>query len=78
MEQTFLSVPKTQPTMTVTLEPEGKCLTIPYCKTVWQLLRQLSLGPNAALVIRDNALLTPDRRIAPNDVIRLRIVTSSG
>lgn len=77
MEQPSTS-PSKEPTITVILEPEGKEYIIPRCKTVWQVLKKFSLGVNAALVIRDNALLTPDRRIAPNDVITLRIVTSSG
>lgn len=51
---------------------------MPRCKTVLQLLNKFSLGVNSALVIRDNTLLTPDRRINPDDIITLRIVTSSG
>lgn len=69
---------RTAPTITVIIEPEGKTQVIPRCKTVRQLLAQFSLGLNSALVIRDNALLTPDRRINANDTITLRIVTSSG
>ena len=77
MEQTPPPYPPKH-TMTVILEPEGKELIIPWCKTVWQLLEKFSLGVNAALVIRENALLTPDRSLSPNDIVTLRIVTSSG
>lgn len=69
---------RTAPTITVRIEPEGKEHIIPRCKTVWQLLDKFSLGVNSALVIRDNTLLTPDRRINANDTITVRIVTSSG
>jgi len=66
------------PTITVTLEPCGGTRTMPRSKTVLQLLRSMGIKPAAALVIRDGGLLTPDRSIAPDDHLTVRIVTSSG
>ena len=68
----------TLPTITVTLEPVGGTRTMPRSKTVLQLLRKLEIKPASALVIRDGGLLTPDRSIAPDDSLIVRIVTSSG
>ena len=51
---------------------------MPRPKTVRQLLERLSLRQDAALVIREGGLLTPDRRIEIGDSITVRIVTSSG
>ena len=68
----------TLPTITVTLEPVGGTRTMPRSKTVRQLLRKLEIKPASALVIRDGGLLTPDRSIAPDDHLIVRIVTSSG
>ncbi len=64
--------------ITVRLEPENRELTFPKLNTVLQLLHKLDLGLNAALVIRDGELLTPDRRLAPGDTITVRRVTSRG
>lgn len=64
--------------ITVILQPEDKRFTMPRPKSALQLLRKLNIRPGTALVIRDQGLLTPDREIIPNDVITVRIVTSSG
>lgn len=64
--------------ITVILQPEEKRFAMPRPKSVLQLLRKLSIRPGTALVIRDQGLLTPDREILPNDVVTVRIVTSSG
>ncbi len=64
--------------ITVHLEPQGKSLTMPRPKTVWQLMNRLGLKPCSALIIRDGGLLTRDREIAPGDVITVRSVVSSG
>ena len=64
--------------ITVHLEPQGKSLTLPRPKTVWQLMNRLGLKPCSALIIRDGDLLTRDREISPGDVITVRSVVSSG
>ncbi len=64
--------------ITVHLEPQGKTLTMPRPKTVWQLMNRLSLKPCSALIIRDGGLLTKDREILPGDEITVRSVVSSG
>ncbi len=64
--------------ITVHLEPQGKSLSLPRPKTVWQLMNRLGLKPCSALIIRDGGLLTRDREILPGDVITVRSVVSSG
>lgn len=68
----------TPPTVTVLRQPEDREYTLPRPKTVLQLLRKLDIRTGTALVIRDGALLTPDRAILPGDRIIVRQVTSSG
>lgn len=65
-------------TVTVRLQPEEKRLTLTRPKTVRQLLDALGLAEETALVARDGQLLTPDRRIWPNDDLLVRKVASSG
>ena len=80
---------ETKSTITLRLEPENQTLEIPRPKTVIQLLHRLNLRPTSCLVIREpgrdplaesgeRALLTPDLKIFPGDVITVRKVTSSG
>ena len=64
--------------VTVLLQPEESTLCIPRPKTVRQLLQALGLREETALVAREGELLTPDRRIYPNDSLLVRKVTSSG
>lgn len=64
--------------ITVRLEPQGKSLSMPRPKTVWQLMNRLGLKPCSALIIREGGLLTRDREILPGDVITVRSVVSSG
>ncbi len=64
--------------ITVHLVPQGKSLTLPRPKTVWQLMNRLGLKPCSALIIREGGLLTRDREILPGDVITVRSVVSSG
>jgi sulfur carrier protein len=66
------------PSITLLLQPEGKELALPRPKTVLQLLGRLGIRRGTALVIRNGALLTPDRAILPGDHITVRVVTSSG
>ena len=68
----------TVPTISVTLEPQGKTLDMPRLKTVRQLLQKLALRQGTVLVIRDGGLLTHDREIRPGDAITIRTVVSSG
>ena len=65
-------------TIEVLLEPEGKTIIMPRPKTSMRLLQNLNLPTDAALVIRDGGLLTPDREVLPEDRITVRIVTSQG
>jgi sulfur carrier protein len=71
--------------ITLRLEPENYEMTMDRPKTVLQLLNRLGSKPTVCLVIREprepgqkRLLLTPDLTIAPNDVITVRKVTSSG
>ncbi|WP_247647501.1 hypothetical protein [Desulfovibrio desulfuricans] len=62
----------------VLLQPEEKHLSLPRPKTSRQLLEALGLAEETALVARDGQLLTPDRRIWPEDNLLVRKVASSG
>lgn len=62
----------------VMVQPSGKVLSMPRAKTARQLLEALHLLEESALVIRDGELLTPDRRIWPEDEVIVRIVGSRG
>ena len=62
----------------VRIEPEGILLSMPRVKTARQLLVALNLAEESALVARARDLLTPDRRIWPNDELLVRVVSSRG
>ena len=62
----------------VLLQPGEKQLSLPRPKTVRQLLEALQLQEECALVARRGELLTPDRRIWPEDEVLVRKVASSG
>ncbi len=62
----------------VRLEPQGREMHLPKACTALKLLRELGLGVNSALVIRDGELLTPDRLLNLGDEIIVRTVTSRG
>lgn len=64
--------------ITVVMQPGENRFAMRRPKSVLQLLHKLNIRPGTALIIRDQGLLTPDREILPNDVITVRIVTSSG
>lgn len=64
--------------VTVLVQPEEKYLSLPRPKTSRQLLAALGLAEETALVARNGQLLTPDRRIWPNDDLLVRKVASSG
>ncbi|MDR0339007.1 MAG: hypothetical protein LBH65_01885 [Desulfovibrio sp.] len=66
------------PVITVLLQPENKEFAMPRAKTARQLLERLGLRPGTALVIREETLLTPDRRIYADERITVRVVTSRG
>ncbi|MDR1776998.1 MAG: hypothetical protein LBR31_04125 [Desulfovibrio sp.] len=67
-----------EPHVRVFLQPEGKSLSLPRPKTVRQLLWALRIEEECAIVARGGELLTPDRRIWPDDEILVRKVVSSG
>lgn len=64
--------------VTVLLQPDDRRLSLPRPKTARQLLEALGLGEECALVARDSELLTPDRRIWPDDHLLVRVVMSAG
>lgn len=64
--------------VTVLLQPEETHFSLPRPKTVRQLLEALNLAEETALVARHGELLTPDRRIWPDDDLLVRKVASSG
>ena len=64
--------------VTVKLEPEGKEIEFTKLNTVLQLLNKMDIHYTDALVIRDNELLTQDRKINKGDTIILRKVISTG
>lgn len=64
--------------VTVLLQPEETRLSLPRPKTARQLLEALNLTEESALVARGGELLTPDRRIWPDDDLLVRKVASSG
>lgn len=64
--------------LNILLQPEERTLTIPRVKTVRQLLAALDLEEETALVVRDGALLTPDRHLEPGETILVRKVGSRG
>ena len=67
-----------QDPITVWIEPEDESCQFPSLNTVQQLLNRLGLGVNDALIIRNNTLLTPDRKLQPGDHITVSHVTSRG
>ncbi|MDR2574370.1 MAG: hypothetical protein LBC94_08550 [Desulfovibrio sp.] len=66
------------PRVRVLVQPGEKYLSIPRPKTVRQLMEALQLQEECALVARAGELLTPDRRIWPDDELLVREVASSG
>lgn len=68
----------TGPRVLVYREPENVLLSMPRKKTARQLLASLGLYEETALVARGGELLTPDRRIWPDEKILVRTVVSRG
>ena len=68
--------------VTVLLQPEDTLLSLPLSlprpKTARQLLAALDIAEECALVAREGELLTPDRRIWPDDRLLVRKVASAG
>ncbi len=64
--------------MQILIEPENQWATIDKATTVLNLLKELELRPNQALVIRDGELLTPDRKVGPQENITVRKIASRG
>jgi len=64
--------------ITVHVEPDGQTLTFDRLNTVLMLQKRLGLRVNDAIIIRGAELLTPDRKLADGDEIRIRKVTSTG
>ena len=64
--------------ITVHMEPGGEVREFHSLNTVLGLMNKLGLKPGEALIIRDGALLTSDRRLRHGDRIEVRSVISSG
>ncbi len=64
--------------MQIIIQPENRTKNISNVSTVMGLLNKLGLKASQALVIRENQLLTPDRRIYQDDHIIVRLVASRG
>ncbi len=64
--------------MKVKLRNPDRTVEVSGPKTVSELLRELSIVPEAVLVIRDATLLTRDERVEEADEIELRPVLSGG
>ena len=64
--------------VTVLLQPEDTLLSLPRPKTARQLFAALDIAEECALVAREGELLTPDRRIWPDDRLLVRKVASAG
>lgn len=64
--------------ITVHVEPDNETMTFERHNTVLMLQKRLNLRVNDAIIIRGDALLTPDSRLEDGDVIRVRKVISRG
>jgi len=64
--------------MQILIEPECEVAIIDKASTVLNLLKKLQLKPNQAIVIRNGELLTPDRKLDPEDSIVVRKIASRG
>jgi sulfur carrier protein len=64
--------------MKVVLRNPRRELEIPGPTTVIALLARLELNPESVLVIQGDTLVTRDARLADEDVIEIRPVTSGG
>ena len=64
--------------MQILIEPENEVVILTRAGNVDNLLRQLGLKPGEALVIRGSELLTPDRKVEPEDEIIIRKIVSRG
>jgi sulfur carrier protein len=64
--------------MKVLLRNPRRELEIPGPTTVVALLARLELNPESVLVIQGDTLVTRDARLADDDVIEIRPVTSGG
>lgn len=63
--------------VTVTLQPQNETRTVK-ARSVRQLLNIVKASPTTVLVIRNNELLTSDRKLSHGDDIIVRTVVSSG
>lgn len=77
-QEKILYPAKEPATITLTILPSKTSTTMPRPKTVLQLLHKLGLRAGMAIVSRNGELLTPDRRIMPNEDILVRKVISEG
>ena len=64
--------------MKVKLRNPDRVVEVSGPKTVVDLLKELSIVPEAVLVIRDATLLTRDERLTDSDELEVRPVLSGG
>jgi len=64
--------------MNVFLEREEKNITITFEGTVESLLAKLNINAETVLVVRDDKLLTSDRKVGGNDEVKILSVISGG
>jgi len=65
-------------TMRVRLRNPTRELEVDGVQTVAALLAELQIVPESVLVIRNDELVTHDTRLATDDVVEIRAVTSGG
>lgn len=64
--------------MRVRLRNPDRLLEVPGPKKVRDLLRELSIDPDAVLVIRQRELVTREERLGDGDEVEIRPVISGG
>ncbi len=64
--------------ITVNLEPDGKVIELRRTRSVLGALNKLKLRSTMAIVVREDELLTADRKLYNGDTIMVRKVTSAG
>jgi len=78
MPDASYSAPLTEQTVTVRFIPQGGARTVKRPKNVRQLLQNLGIIEETALVIRNGQLLTEDLPIYPGQTIDIQRVASAG
>jgi len=64
--------------MKVFIERKNKHIDVKFSGNVSELLEKIEVNPETVLVVRENELLTPDRKVTDKDEIKLLSVISGG